>query len=216
MSAHVDDRLFDLALGTLPAEERPEVEAHLDGCERCTGELAEMVEALSAMPLALDPVAPPPALRARILETVAVRERRLGFAERVARLLDVTLEGARAMLDDLLDPRSWTPGFVDGMQLVHVRGGPRVANAITGFVRMAPGVVFPPHRHVGEEDTLCLQGSYRDSDGTIYGVGTITHMGPGSEHHFEALPGEDLIYVAVVQEGLQVGDQILLPDDPRA
>jgi putative transcriptional regulator len=215
-TTHVDDRLFELALGTLGDTERGEAEAHLADCARCAGELAGVRETLGALPLALEPALPPPALRVRLLAEVTGPSRFAAFIDRVAEMLDVAAERARAMLADLVDATRWQPGFSPGMELVHVHGGPRVAHAITGFVRMAPGTRFPLHKHVGAERVIVLQGAFRDSDGSVYRAGDETSMGPGSEHEFEAIGDVDLVYLAVVLDGLQVGDEVLTPDDPRA
>jgi anti-sigma-K factor RskA len=56
------------ALHALDAEERARYEAHLAQCERCRSELAELTESAAALAWAVEPAAPSPALRARILE----------------------------------------------------------------------------------------------------------------------------------------------------
>ncbi|MGH7359639.1 MAG: anti-sigma factor, partial [Candidatus Rokuibacteriota bacterium] len=59
------------ALGALDGAELAEFEAHLaTGCATCEARLRETREALAVMPRALPPVAPPPALRARVLERI--------------------------------------------------------------------------------------------------------------------------------------------------
>jgi anti-sigma-K factor RskA len=60
------------ALGALDGEELAQFEAHLaTGCAICAARLRETREALTLMPKALPKVAPPPALRARVLERIA-------------------------------------------------------------------------------------------------------------------------------------------------
>src|SRR5262245_61586975 len=60
------------ALGALDGAELAEFEAHLaSGCATCAERLRETREALAPLPRSLPPVAPPPALRARILERIA-------------------------------------------------------------------------------------------------------------------------------------------------
>jgi anti-sigma-K factor RskA len=60
------------AVGALDGEERGRFEAHLaGGCAACAARLRETREALAALPRALPPAAPPPALRARLLERIA-------------------------------------------------------------------------------------------------------------------------------------------------
>jgi len=60
------------ALGALDGEELAEFEAHLaTGCLTCAERLRETRESLTLLPQSLPPVAPPPALRARVLERIA-------------------------------------------------------------------------------------------------------------------------------------------------
>lgn len=61
------------ALGALDGAERREFEAHLAGCPICAPEVEALRATAAQLPLALDETAaaPPPALRARILDAVA-------------------------------------------------------------------------------------------------------------------------------------------------
>jgi anti-sigma-K factor RskA len=59
------------ALGALDGEELVQFEAHLaTGCMTCAERLRETREALTLLPRSLPPVAPPPSLRARLLEQI--------------------------------------------------------------------------------------------------------------------------------------------------
>ena len=66
------DALHDLtaayALDALDPEDARRYEAHLAHCSRCHDELAELSEAAGALAYATEASAPPPALRARILD----------------------------------------------------------------------------------------------------------------------------------------------------
>jgi anti-sigma-K factor RskA len=72
------DALHDLtaayALNALDAEDARRYEAHLARCKRCQSELADLSESAGALAYAADAPAPPPELRARILD-VARAER---------------------------------------------------------------------------------------------------------------------------------------------
>ena len=57
------------ALNALDDDDRAAFEEHLAGCERCTAELAELRDTAAALAYVPDTVAPPAALRSRILET---------------------------------------------------------------------------------------------------------------------------------------------------
>lgn len=161
---------------------------------------------------ALDDAAAPPA--DALLSSLGPRL--LRFAAEVARCLDVDLDAARAMLRRIDSKAEWEPGFLPGMELLHVEGGAAVADAITGFVRLPAGAHFPDHRHLGDELVMILQGHCKEGD-RVVGPGAVIERPGGSAHSFDVLEeGVDLLYLAIVHEGLEVGDLVLRADDPRA
>lgn len=114
-------------------------------------------DALADLAWALVAVAPRPQLRDRLL-AAAGGGRLEPFTSRLAALFDLGLDRAREVLAWVEDPHRWLPA-VPGVALVHVRGGPAVAGADCGLVRVAPGVGFPWHAHHAEERTLFVAGS---------------------------------------------------------
>jgi anti-sigma-K factor RskA len=58
------------ALGIADAEEAAALRTHLATCAECQAELAELTAAVDALPLGLDPIAPPSSLRDRIAAAV--------------------------------------------------------------------------------------------------------------------------------------------------
>lgn len=64
------------------------------------------------------------------------------------------------------------------------------------LVRARPGAVYPPHRHLGDEEILVLRGRLRDGRGE-YGPGEIVRSATGSVHSEEALPGDECVCFAV-------------------
>ena len=180
--------------------------------------IAELGErAAGGLALAFEPEAlePSDSLRDRVLRSAEPGARFERFAARVAALLEVAEEQAGRLLAAVDDAASWEVAG-PGVELFHIEGGPSVANAVTGFVRVAPGAVFPPHRHVGDEVVLVIQGGYRDSDGTEHGLGAQVPGAAGHEHHLRALDGPPLIYLAIVQEGVELDGEVIGPGDPRA
>jgi predicted ChrR family anti-sigma factor len=207
VSPHVIDLLPEYALGTLAEAQAREVEAHLQRCNPCARELAVLDEIFASLPLALPPAAASRALRERILAAVAGESRFEGLVGRVAGMLDVAREGARELLGWIDDAARWIQG-PGPSTLIHLPGGPAVAAANCGFVRVAAGATFPAHRHLGEEHVLVLQGGFEDSEGATLHRGDEAYKPAGSEHSFTALPGVDLVYLVVLTGGIEI------PSDP--
>jgi anti-sigma factor ChrR (cupin superfamily) len=79
------------------------------------------------------------------------------------------------------------------------------------LIRMSPGRGYPPHRHVGDEDVLILQGAYADELGE-HPTGTFLRYAAGSAHSPVAcgdseLPESDenpaCILFAIARGGIQ-------------
>jgi putative transcriptional regulator len=163
----------------------------------------------------LHPVTPSDALRARLMASAA-QGRLDRYRLQVARLLDIDEERASELLDGIDDPSSFEAGPLPGIDLFHVEGGETVDGAITGFIRIAPGGVFPHHEHLGHEYVLVVQGAFRDEEsGEVYRPGDLSTMTPGTAHELRVLPGPTLIYLAVVFEGVGIGGEAFRPGDPR-
>ena len=208
MNGHVEELLACHVLGVVDDAEAAQAERML---EDPAGRAAfdQLAFAATSLSLSEESVAPPPAARDRLLASVRTENRFAEFGAQVARLIDYTEEAADALLRKIDDAASWVVGPSPGSHLVHFDPGPRLAGALTGFVRIDAGAPFPEHEHVGYEQVLVFQGAYRDSDGTIYTRGALVENEDGSEHSFVALPGPDLVYLVVLGEGLKIGGVLL-------
>ncbi len=164
---------------------------------------------------AVEPVAPSPSLRSVLLQAISSADWFEPFVRRTAAILEIGHDAARAVLAGIADAERWMMGPGDGIELFHIEGGPALQNAITGFVRLAPGAAFPHHRHVGHEDVLVLQGSFIHN-GDVIAVGMEAPMSPSSSHDVVAGP-QGCVYLAVALDGLAFdGEEPIGPDDPRA
>jgi len=175
------------------------------------------VEAAETLGLAVDALPLPPSLRARLERSLESTHRFDDLEDVVADLADLPIDQARALLLRVDAPTtSWDPGPAPGIDLLHFEGGPRVRDAVTGFVRHAPGTTFPEHDHVGGERVLVLQGAFEDADGTVYRSGEVAERGPCSPHSYRAVGPLPLVTMAVVQGGVVIGGVTIPPGDPRA
>jgi quercetin dioxygenase-like cupin family protein len=162
------------------------------------------------------PEAPSAELRAKLLGEVGTEGRFERFVATAAEILDVDEGEMRRLLDGIADDANWHGSPFPDVNLFDVEGGPRVAGAITGFVRMPAGAAFPEHHHLGDETVLVLQGSCEDGvSGEVVRPGDVARRAAGTAHDFRARPGPDLVFLVVVQRGLRIGDVELGPNAPE-
>ena len=162
--------------------------------------------------LAIDPIEPDPQTKQALLRSLA-GPWYAPFARRVAALCDISQDAAHNLLAAVDDVGRWMMGPATGTQAFHIDAGPSLEGAIVGFIRIAPGAVFPQHKHVGAEDVLVLQGAFV-VDGVEVRAGSEMPMSAGSQHEVRAL-GEGCLYLGVVREGMDFGDGVVGPEDPR-
>jgi quercetin dioxygenase-like cupin family protein len=170
------------------------LDAELDADAR-----AELEHAASLLALSVSPIAAPPSLRARLLAEIAGRERLAPFVDRVASLFDLATDRIRTIFELFDTPAGWTPLY-PGAAFHDLEGGPALGEATAGLVRIAAGLSFPHHKHIGEERVLVLQGAFIDSSGQRVEAGQLVIMPDASEHGFEVVSEQELLYVVVVGE----------------
>jgi putative transcriptional regulator len=154
-----------------------------------------------------EPVAPSEGLRGAVLASVAARTKLAGFTERLAALFD--FGAARA--EELLREASGRPGEgweaipLPGVRLFHFAGGPRVAGADCGLVRLEPGARFPQHRHGGDEWVLVLAGEAEEEEtGGRWLPGDLLHRGAGSVHAYRAVGSVPFVFAVVLHGGIEI------------
>jgi quercetin dioxygenase-like cupin family protein len=150
--------------------------------------------------------APPQLLRERLLSTIA--RPRLRYAPlfgALSELFDLGDAALAELFERAESPSQWSASPVPASELLHLTGGPRVAGADNGLVRLQAGARFPMHRHLGLERVLVLRGGYRDEpSGRVYGPGDLHEMSPDSSHAYTALPERELVLAVSVVSGVEV------------
>lgn len=145
-------------------------------------------------------------LRERLL--VSVAEPRLRYAPlygQLSELFDLSDAALSSLFEQSDSPTAWVVAPIPGVELFHLRGGPRVAAADNGLVRIRAGARFPQHRHLGAERVLVLAGGYRDEQsGRVYWAGDLHEMVEGSSHAYTALGERDLLLAVSVLRGVEV------------
>lgn len=160
-------------------------------------ELAELVRADKAAPQLL---------RDKLLGSVA--RPRLRFAPlfgALGELFDLGDLELAALFETALEPGGWVQGPLPGLELFHLAGGPRVAHADNGLVRLAPSTHFPMHRHLGPERVLVLEGGYVDEpSGKRYGPGDLHEMEAESAHAYVTVPERSTLFAVSLVSGIHI------------
>jgi hypothetical protein len=165
----------------------------------------EIDRALGALGTVLSPEVPSPAARSRLLAAVTTGPVRYApFFDRLEQLFDLGRDPIVRIFERIDLVSSWNPGPHPSVRVMHFPGGPAVANADTGLVRMPSDFVWPRHRHHGVERALILEGEYTDSDDRVYRAGDIHEMGAGSEHSFTVPRGAPLLLAVTLFGGIEI------------
>lgn len=152
------------ALGALSEDEVARFKARVaSDCPLCRAELQACQSTVAALPFLASEVAPPPRLRARLLESIGAPP---------APVEPAMGEGILVRANDTAWKRSPMPG-------VEMRS---LYGQKTMLVRMAPKSSIPAHGHGEAEQCLVLEGSVT-SDGVTAYAGDYTYMPAGSSHH---------------------------------
>ena len=202
---HLDEAdLWEHALKAAEPADRARCELHLAHCAECRGKLATVAAAGALLGYALPPVAPEPALRARLNRALEAGPL-WRHVDALAALFDLDADASARQLGRLAAADAWKPGPIPGLRVRLARAGAACAGAYTGFLRLAPGGRFPAHEHLGAESTLVLAGSLRQNDGRELHAGELLVLPVGAAHDFVALPGEDCIAAVLQHGGLRFG-----------
>jgi len=176
------ETLLDHATGQLDLPMRVLLEAHLDQCDRCRGELAGLAAPGGRWMAHAAPQAPPAALWGRIEAALATPAPR----ERIDDEIPLPL-AARRELPAGVKPRWWRL-MLGGAKMARLATDP-ATGAHLALGRMPGGLVFPRHEHVGFEHAVVLSGGYDDERGE-FTAGDYAVYEPGSEHGPHTLDGD--------------------------
>jgi anti-sigma factor ChrR (cupin superfamily) len=171
------------ALGALDEGEGRAFEEHLAaGCEACARELRGCEETAALLALAAPPVAPPASARERLLTRIGEGGKGGGEASEKS-------GGARgasrfAGASDFLIVRAgegeWmeTPDPGVFVKLLFVD---KERDTVTTLLRLEPGASIAPHRHLGVEQCLVLEGVMHAGD-VVLRAGDFNCAAKGSVH----------------------------------
>ncbi len=156
VTEEIQEQAALFSLGLLDPEDAGRFESHARDCAVCAAELRACHELVVDVALASPDAAPPPGLRDEVLR----------------------LAGAPAVVVRAGDG-AWQSPF-PGIQVKKLFFDPNSLNT-TWLVRMAPGGVYPSHRHAGLEHLYVLEGDVVFADHTLH-PGDYEVRGPATRH----------------------------------
>jgi anti-sigma-K factor RskA len=214
MTATDHDRWIDAAgayvLNAMAPDERDEFEAHLATCTICSGEVNELRPAAEALPMASPPMAPPPALKDRIMNEV----------EREAQLL--AQAGASADRPEPARPRRRGVPWLVGWRLAPVAAALLIAGVPLGVALGGPeSESYPFDRAAaeleveGDNAMIVAQDLPAPPEGRVYEV-WLMPKGSDTPEPTDVLftPRSDGSAVAAIPGSLDGVQQVLVSDEP--
>ena len=165
----------------------PEVQQHLETCRACAASAKDLLSAASLLLRAEALVAAPETVLAALRAAMTGPRRLERFVSQVAAFLDIDEASARALLARADTTEDWLTA--EGVSVLSAPTGPRTQDALATLCRIQPGSGLDSHRHEAPEDTLVLEGGFRDTAGHELWPGDALTMPAGSEHALTALPG---------------------------
>jgi quercetin dioxygenase-like cupin family protein len=211
MTEHVLDDLHEYALSILEVDRYQTVKAHLRDCRPCSKALGLLSDALSDA-VAPQQITPPSNLRSRLLADISQIAPYSIYHDEMAKILRGSKEALEKELKTMPHPRTWVDGPIPQCRLFPCVADAAPRDAIRTLVLMESGSHFPEHEHLGDETILILQGSLLHQDGKVSRPGEVLHKAKGTSHAFDVPEGLDLIYLAVVDRGIQIGDLLVSAD----
>ena len=189
------------ALGALEAGEARDFERHLaEGCEACAAELRDFERVAAQLALDSAPVPPTAGAREKLLSRVAAAAgRRRPEVSRAG--APSGLAGAADLLVVRREAGVWEETADPGV-FVKLLFADKGRQTVTTLVRLEAGARIPPHRHLGFEQCLVLEGLMRSGDLSLR-AGDFNCAAPGTIHE-EIYTQEGALLLIVAPENYEV------------
>jgi hypothetical protein len=199
--------IAEYLVGHLSEQQQRDADASLAASPSLRREVDEASEALALAVETLPPLPPSPSARARLIDALSGADRFAPFLDDLTRLFELSAAAMRRLLARI-DRPEWETTLLGvplgGAELFHFAVGPDLAatGAAGGVLRLRPEVVFPRHRHHGDETSYVLEGGYC-VDGQVHGPGSTIEMSAGSQHDYRSAAGRDLVLM-VLHRGITI------------
>lgn len=188
--------IAEYAFGTLGRSERDAMALHLEQCALCSHELSAHESVAGAL-LRIQPGSTPSnGVFARIL--ARTREMAEVSSDAGIQVWRRWAEDGSDIVDGFALVRSttasWEPTGIEGVDVKQLFVD-RVNDRATMLVRMAPGTVYPGHRHAAFEECFVVQGDLRIGDDVEMNAGDYQRAEKGSVHPAQSTRGGCLLLI---------------------
>jgi anti-sigma factor ChrR (cupin superfamily) len=182
------------ALGALEGDEARRFEEHLAaGCAACAAQLREFEAVAGDLGLAAPEAEPPAGVRARLLALVSEDGGGSGAGAVGGGGPSLSQDAAPGFLVLRAGEGEWRPTDDAGVSF-KLLFADRERGTVTTLVRMEPGARIRPHRHLGVEQCLVLEGDVR-SGRVGMTAGDFNCSMPGSVHEELVSDGGALLLI---------------------
>jgi anti-sigma factor ChrR (cupin superfamily) len=130
----------------------------------------------------VDPVAPPAAVRSRLLRSVEGPARYFPFSRLVARHFDLGLPDVQRLFERADDDARWMVGVGPIRRYLDFRPGRAAVAPRAGLIWLSAGGRIPAHRHEEPERMVVLDGVLTDDQGRRATAGEALELPVGSCH----------------------------------
>ena len=156
------DRVAIYALGALPKNAASQIKAHLPGCSDCQHELEQLIPVVNwLIDWPIDDIKPTEATRPALEQRISSELGR-----------EIVMPRGRSIGDP--DWKQVSPGI-----WCKLLATDEEHERVSMLVRLAPGVVYPPHTHAGVEELHLLDGELWIDDRLLF-AGAFNRAEPGS------------------------------------
>lgn len=194
--------LTEYALGILSPAESDRVRQAVARSPELQKEISAIEIALQAVAQSEPAISPTLMLRQRIVDAIRHENRFNGFLERFADMFDLDKQISESLLVKIDQPQleHWEVSTFPGIKVMKFSGGSSLVGATCGIVQVAPGKLFPAHRHNGEEQIFVLQGHAIEDSGREFSAGDRIVLAQGSQHSFRVSKGEIFIFAVILSK----------------
>jgi anti-sigma-K factor RskA len=197
-------------LGALTDAERQAFEEHLEVCAECREEVERLRPAAEVLPRSVDPIEPPPSLKASLMKVVESEASERSAAPAKRSFLERFLP--RVPRPALAAAAALALGLLAGLGVAQLGGddGRTVTAALTGAQAQRASAELEID---GDKATLTTSGLHRPDSGSVYKVWVVRRGEQAPHPNAVFLPSRDGTADVPVQGRLSGGDQVLVTSE---